>query len=125
MLQLRGERNPGSRRPNLLGATRHYPYVEIDPAQNRNFGDPMRPARDRPGFAAWLENVLLEAVARDVPDRFEAAEKCFLPWSAARLLQSLSASVLVKRNTMLGRQSVALVSIVMNLVLHFRIAASG
>lgn len=55
--------------------TRKYPYGEIEPFQKPRFGDPANPVRVRPDIPAWLEAVLLKAVARDAKDRFETAEE--------------------------------------------------
>lgn len=124
---------PSSRRTDLYAAgvtlywalTRRYPYGEIEPFQHPRFGDPVRPTRYRPDLPAWLENVLLRAVARDAPDRFETAEELLLALErgATRPLPSVGAAPLVKRNPVLLWQSIALVSIVLNLLLLFWIAA--
>jgi protein phosphatase len=58
--------------------TRKYPYGEVEPFQHPKFGDPVPPTRYRPDIPAWLEAVILKAVARDQPDRFETAEEFLL-----------------------------------------------
>ena len=58
--------------------TRKYPYGEIEPFQTPKFGDPVPPTRYRPDIPAWLESVLLKAVARDPKARFETAEEFLL-----------------------------------------------
>lgn len=58
--------------------TRHFPYGEIEPFQQPKFGDPLTPLRYRGDIPAWLEAVLLKAVARDAKERFETAEEFML-----------------------------------------------
>jgi serine/threonine protein phosphatase PrpC len=58
--------------------TRHYPYGEIEPFQHPHFGDPVPPTKFRQDIPAWLEAVLLKAVARDPARRFETAEEMLL-----------------------------------------------
>jgi serine/threonine protein phosphatase PrpC len=58
--------------------TRHYPYGEIEPFQHPRFGDPVPPTRYRPDVPAWLEAVLLKAVARTPATRFETVDEFLL-----------------------------------------------
>jgi serine/threonine protein phosphatase PrpC len=58
--------------------TRHYPYGEIEPFQHPRFGDPVPPTRYRPDIPAWLEAVLLKAVARTPATRFETVDEFLL-----------------------------------------------
>ena len=58
--------------------TRKYPYGEIEPFQRPKFGEPVPPTRYRPEIPAWLEEVLLKAVAREKKARFESAEEFLL-----------------------------------------------
>jgi len=55
--------------------TRKYPYGEIEPFQKPRFGEPVRPTRYRPDIPAWLENIILKAVARESSKRFETADE--------------------------------------------------
>ncbi|MCE1244322.1 bifunctional protein-serine/threonine kinase/phosphatase [Oryzomicrobium sp.] len=58
--------------------TRRYPYGEIEPFQHPRFGEPVPPSRYRPDVPAWLEGLLLKAVAREPAGRFETAEEFLL-----------------------------------------------
>lgn len=64
--------------------TRKYPYGEIEPFQHPKFGEPVVPTRWRPEIPAWVENILLKAVALDPAQRFETAEEFCWRWNAAR-----------------------------------------
>ena len=79
--------------------TRKYPYGEIEPFQHPRFGDPVSPTRYRPEIPAWLENVLMKAVAREPAARFETAEELLLALErgAARPLPPPSSTPLVDR----------------------------
>ncbi|WP_018410869.1 bifunctional protein-serine/threonine kinase/phosphatase [Methyloversatilis thermotolerans] len=58
--------------------TRHYPWGEIEPFQRPRFGEPIPPTRYRPDIPAWLEALLLKAIARSPEARFETAEEFLL-----------------------------------------------
>lgn len=47
-----------------------YPYGEIEPFTKPRFGKPQPLTAKRPDFPAWLDAVLLKAVAADPRDRF-------------------------------------------------------
>ncbi len=58
--------------------TRKYPYGEIEPFQHPRFTDPVPPTRYRPDIPAWLEAVILKAVAKNPAARFESHEEFLL-----------------------------------------------
>lgn len=104
--------------------TRHFPYGEIEPFQKPRFGDPVPPTRYRPDIPAWLESVILKAVARDPRDRFETAEEfqIALEAGALRPLAVPRSTPLLRRDPNLGIRLVAVGSVVLNvllLYLHF------
>ncbi|MFC3106879.1 protein kinase [Undibacterium arcticum] len=104
--------------------TRRYPYGEIEPFQHPRFGTPVPPTRYRPDIPWWLENVLLKAVARDPADRFETAEEFLLALErgASRPLAAPAPTPLVRRDPVSLWRTVAIVSLVLNLLLLYLIA---
>jgi len=106
--------------------TRHYPYGEIEPFQRPRFGDPVPPSRYRPEIPLWFESVLLKAVARDPADRFETAEEFLLALErgAARPLEPARSAPLLKRDPALLWRSIAIASVVVNLLLLYLIVVS-
>jgi serine/threonine protein phosphatase PrpC len=104
-----------------LMLTRHYPYGAIEPFQRPRFGTPVPPSRYRPDLPLWLENVLLKAVARDPADRFETAEEFLLALErgATRPLPASVPKPLAKRNPVLLWRSIAVISVVLNLLLLY------
>lgn len=105
--------------------TRHYPYGEIEPFQRPRFGEPVPPSRYRPDVPLWLENVLLKAVARNPAERFETAEEFLLALErgATRPVAAPTAMPLAQRNPALLWRTVAIASVVLNLLLLYLIAA--
>jgi serine/threonine protein kinase len=103
--------------------TRHYPYGEIEPFQHPRFSEPVPPTRYRPDLPLWLENVLLKAVAKDPADRFETAEEFLLSLErgATRPLAAPAAKPLAQRDPLLIWRTVAVVSVVVNLLLGYLI----
>ena len=93
--------------------TRKYPYGEIEPFQTPKFGDPVPPTRYRPDIPAWLESVLLKAVARDPKARFETAEEFLLALErgAHRPLVVPRKSPLLTRDPQLGLKLLAAISL--------------
>jgi protein phosphatase len=99
--------------------TRRYPYGEVEPFQHPHFGDPAPPTRYRQDIPAWLEAVLLKAVARDPARRFETAEELLLA-----LERGPQSDLSVPRRTPLAERDpvrmwagIALTSILVNLIL--------
>ena len=101
--------------------TRKYPYGEIEPFQHPKFGDPVPPTRYRPEIPHWLENMLLKAVARDLPTRFETAEEMLLALEHGehRPLDTPRRIPLLARDPIRVWQMLALFSIVLNLMLIY------
>ena len=105
--------------------TRHYPYGEIEAFQHPRFQEPVRPGRYRPELPQWLETLLLKAVARDPADRFETAEELLLALErgASHPLRE-TAYPLLKRNPVLVWRSLAIASLVLNLLFFYWLAVS-
>ncbi len=101
--------------------TRHYPYGEIEPFQRPKFGEPVVPGRYRPDLPAWLENVLLKAIARDPQARFETAEEFLLALErgAARPLPPPVTPPLIKRDPAILWRAIAFSAMVINLLLLY------
>jgi serine/threonine protein phosphatase PrpC len=104
--------------------TRHYPYGEIEAFQRPRFQEPVPPSRYRPDLPQWLENILLKSVARDPAARFETAEEFLLALErgASHPLAAPASLPLSKRNPVSFWRSVALVSILLNLLLAYWVA---
>lgn len=105
--------------------TRKYPYGEIEPFQNPRFREPVPPTRYRPDIPQWLENLLLKAVARDPARRFETAEELLVALERGETLPQLSPrrEPLSERNPVLLWQTVAIISLLLNLLLVFLLIA--
>ena len=101
--------------------TRKYPYGEIEPFQHPRFGDPLSPCRYRADVPAWLENVLLKAVAREAAARFETAEEFLLALErgAARPLPRPSSMPLVDRFAESKLRFLLIGSLLLNVVLAY------
>lgn len=101
--------------------TRHYPYGEIEPFQRPRFGEPAPPSRYRPDIPLWLENVLLKAVARDPAQRYETAEEFLLALERGpnNRAPARSPTPLAARNPMALWRTVAVASLVVNLLLLY------
>jgi serine/threonine protein phosphatase PrpC len=101
--------------------TRKYPYGEIEPFQQPRFGDPVSPVRYRPDIPAWLENVLLKAVAREPSARFETAEEFLLALErgAARPIPPPASTPLVDRVGDIRLRAILVVSVLANVVLLY------
>lgn len=99
--------------------TGHYPYGEIEPFQHPKFGDPTPASRYRPDLPLWLDNLLLKAVAREPKQRFETAEEWLLAFERADRapLQAPRRSALLTREPLKVWQTVALSSLLLNLLL--------
>lgn len=106
--------------------TRHYPYGEIEPFQRPRFGEPSPPSRYRPDVPLWLENVLLKAVAKDPADRFETAEELLLALErgASRPLSAPAPAPLAKRDLAMLWRTIAVASVVLNLLLLYLVTVS-
>ena len=105
--------------------TRHYPYGEIEPFQRPKFGEPAPPSRHRRDLPLWLERVLLKGVARDPKLRFETAEEFILALERgdAGLLSAPRATPYAERDPASFWRSIAAVSLIVNLLLLYWVAA--
>lgn len=100
--------------------TRHYPYGEIEPFQKPVFGEPASPARYRPDTPAWLESVLLKAVASKPERRFETAEELVLALERGESLSMMPRRLpLMERQPLRVWQTIALVSLLINFVMLY------
>lgn len=105
--------------------TRKYPYGEIEPFQHPRFGEPVPPSRYRPDIPAWLENVLLKAVARDPVQRFETADEMLLALErgdASGITQPRRAA-LAESNPLALWQGITVISVLVNLLLLYLLLA--
>jgi serine/threonine protein kinase len=105
--------------------TRKYPYGEVEPFQHPRFNEPIAPSRYRPDIPAWLENIILKAVARDAKQRFETAEEMLLALERgdAMPLDAPARTPLIERNLPQLWPAIALVSVVINLLLIYLLIA--
>lgn len=105
--------------------TRKYPYGEVEPFQHPRFGDPVPPTRYRPDIPAWLEAVLVKAVARDRKDRFETAEEFLvaLENGANRPLRTPRRMPLAQRDPQFVLKLIAVASLLLNLFLLYLLVA--
>lgn len=105
--------------------TRKYPYGEVEPFQHPKFGDPVPPTRYRPEIPAWLEDVLLKAVARERKHRFETAEEFLLALERGdrSRLRTPRRTPLIERDPGRFWRWVALGLLLANLVLSFLLVA--
>jgi serine/threonine protein phosphatase PrpC len=120
---------PASRQTDLYAVgvtlyqllTRRYPYGEIEAFQRPRFNEPVPPTRTRPEIPHWLENVILKAVARDAANRFETAEEFLLALErgATRALDKPPALPLLQRDPLSIWRSVAIISVVLNVLLLY------
>ncbi len=100
--------------------TRHYPYGEIEAFQNPHFTEPITPTRYRPDLPAWLEDVLLKAVARVPEQRFQTAEEMVLALERGESHALERRQVpLLERDPLKLWQTVGVVSLIVNLILLY------
>lgn len=105
--------------------TRKYPYGEIEPFQSPRFGEPIRPSRYRPEIPAWLENVILKAIARKPADRFETAEEMLLAMEHGELKPIvIPRTPLIARARLVKWQWLAVISLCMNVLLIYLLLVS-
>ncbi len=105
--------------------TRKYPYGEVEPFQHPRFGDPVPPTRFRPDIPKWLENLLLKSVASDPKLRFETAEELLLALERGErsALMAPPRTPLIAYAQRAPWQSIATVSVVINLLLLYLLLA--
>jgi serine/threonine protein phosphatase PrpC len=100
--------------------TGHYPYGEIEAFQRPRFGVPVSANRYRPDLPEWLASSLARAVAVDPQQRFETAEEWLLLLEQGeRRSLSVRPKPLLEREPLKVWRTLALVSLVVNLVLLF------
>jgi serine/threonine protein phosphatase PrpC len=105
--------------------TRKYPYGEIEPFQAPRFGEPIRPTRYRPDIPAWLENIILKAVARDSDKRFETADEMLhaLEYGELRPI-AVQRTPLIARARLVKWQWLAIFSLILNFLFIYLLVVS-
>jgi len=105
--------------------TRKYPYGEIEPFQKPRFGEPVRPTRYRPDIPAWLENIILKAVARESSKRFETADEMLhaLEYGELRPV-TVQRTPLIARARLVKWQWIAIFSFILNFLLIYLLIIS-
>ena len=96
------------------------PYGEVAPYQlGRYHRDPAPPSRLNPAVPIWLDHIVLKAVARAAPQRFETAEELLLALQrgASRPLPAPAATALAARSRLAPWQVALALSLLLNLVL--------
>ncbi|VVO38450.1 bifunctional protein-serine/threonine kinase/phosphatase [Pseudomonas fluorescens] len=98
--------------------TGQYPYGEIEAFQRPRFGVPVSASRYRPDLPEWIAQSLERAVAADPDQRFETAEEWLLLLEQGeRRSLSVRPRPLLEREPLKVWRTLALVSLVVNLVL--------
>ncbi|MGJ7515625.1 protein kinase domain-containing protein [Pseudomonas baetica] len=102
--------------------TGHFPYGEIEAFQRPRFGVPVSASRYRPDLPEWLTPILERAVAADPAERFETAEEWLLLMEQGeRHSLSVRPRPLLEREPLKVWRTLALVSLLINLVLLFAV----
>ena len=98
--------------------TGHYPYGEIEAFQHPRFGQPAPASRYRPDLPSWVDDSLNRALNVEPKQRYETAEEWLLNLEQAER-KSLSSRPrpLLEREPLLVWRSVALFSLLLNLLL--------
>jgi serine/threonine protein phosphatase PrpC len=100
--------------------TGHYPYGEIEAFQRPRFGVQVSASRYRPDLPEWIAQSLERAVAADPGQRYETAEEWLLLLEQGeRRSLSVRPRPLLEREPLKVWRSLALASLVVNLVLLF------
>ncbi|MBB3239464.1 serine/threonine protein phosphatase PrpC [Pseudomonas sp. Tn43] len=100
--------------------TGHYPYGEIEAFQRPRFGIPVSASRYRPDLPEWIAQSLERAVAAAPDQRFETAEEWLLLLEQGeRRSLSVRPRPLLEREPLKVWRTLALVSLLVNLVLLF------
>ncbi len=100
--------------------TGHYPYGEIEAFQRPRFGVPVSASRYRPDLPEWIAQSLERAVAAAPDQRFETAEEWLLVLEQGeRRSLSVRPRPLLEREPLKVWRTLALVSLLVNLVLLF------
>lgn len=105
--------------------TGKYPYGEIEPFQHPKFTAPVPPTRYRPDIPAWLENIILKAIAREKADRFETAEEMLKALEIGELKPLVAQRTpLIARANLMKWQWLAIFSMVVNILLVYLLVVS-
>jgi len=100
--------------------TGHYPYGEVEAFQRPRFSQPVSASRYRPDLPDWLQQSLERAVAVQPEQRYETAEEWLLALEHAdRHELSIRPKPLLEREPLKVWQTLALVSLLINLVLLY------
>ncbi|MBV7549117.1 bifunctional protein-serine/threonine kinase/phosphatase [Pseudomonas sp. PDM26] len=100
--------------------TGYYPYGEIEAFQRPRFGVPVSASRYRPDLPEWIAQSLERAVAAAPDRRFETAEEWLLLLEQGeRRSLSVRPRPLLEREPLKVWRTLALVSLLVNLVLLF------
>jgi serine/threonine protein phosphatase PrpC len=100
--------------------TGHYPYGEIEAFQRPRFGVPVSASRYRPDLPEWIAQSLERAVTAAPDQRFETAEEWLLLLEQGeRRTLSVRPRPLLEREPLKVWRTLALVSLLVNLVLLF------
>jgi serine/threonine protein phosphatase PrpC len=100
--------------------TGHYPYGEIEAFQRPRFAAPVSANRYRPDLPDWLEQSLERSVSVNPAQRFETAEEWLLLLEQGeRRSLSVRPRPLLEREPLKVWRTLALVSLVINLVLLY------
>ncbi|MFO2465241.1 bifunctional protein-serine/threonine kinase/phosphatase [Pseudomonas sp. 15FMM2] len=100
--------------------TGHYPYGEIEAFQRPKFTTPISASRFRPDLPDWLQQSLEQAVAAQPGQRYETAEQWLLVLEQAdRRELSIRPRPLLEREPLKVWQTLAMVSLLINLVLLY------
>ncbi|MBJ2291452.1 bifunctional protein-serine/threonine kinase/phosphatase [Pseudomonas sp. MF5691] len=100
--------------------TGHYPYGEIEAFQRPRFNTPVSASRYRPDLPDWLQQSLERSVAAQAVQRYETAEEWLLVLEQAdRRELSLRPRPLLEREPLKVWQTLALVSLLINLLLLY------
>ena len=100
--------------------TGHYPYGKIETFQRPRFGVAVSASRYRPDLPEWIAQSLERAVAADPDQRFETAEEWLLLLEQGeRRSLSVRPRPLLEREPLKVWRTLALVSLLVNLVLLF------
>ena len=98
--------------------TGHYPYGEVEAFQRPRFGVAVSASRYRPDLPEWIAQSLERAVAAHPDQRFETAEELLLLLEQGeRRSLSVRPRPLLEREPLKVWRTLALVSLVVNLVL--------